>query len=87
SPAYTVLVEELGLQDSWLAAEEQLSPAWTTFPFFSEPEVSEFRIDWILASREVRVLEASINAFDLDGAYPSDHLPVQARVVLPGDRA
>ena len=87
SPAYTVLVEELGLQASWLAAEEQLSPAWTTFPFFSEPEVSEFRIDWILASREVRVLEASINAFDLDGAYPSDHLPVQARVVLPGDRA
>lgn len=86
SPAYTVLVEEFGLQDSWLAAEEQLSPAWTTFPFFSEVEESDFRIDWILASPGIRVESATINAFRLDGVYPSDHLPVQARLQLPGDR-
>ena len=87
SPAYTVLVEEFGLQDSWLATEEQLSPAWTTFPFFSEPEESDFRIDWILASAGVRVKDAKINAFRLDGVHPSDHLPVQAHLELPGDRS
>src|SRR5699024_7005344 len=41
SPAYTVLVEEFGLQDSWTAAEQRLSPAWSTFPHFEDVEESE----------------------------------------------
>lgn len=79
-----MLVERFGLQDSWLAAEERLSPGWSTFPFFEEPTESPFRIDWILASSGVRVRDARIDDFRLDGDYPSDHMPVHATVDLPG---
>jgi endonuclease/exonuclease/phosphatase family metal-dependent hydrolase len=44
------------------------------------------RIDWVLVSPEVKVLKADI-VHDkplLDG-YPSDHYPVTADVLLPGD--
>ena len=78
SPAYSVLVDEFGLQDSWLAAERQLSPAWSTFPHFGEVEESEFRIDWILLSQGVRVLDG-IDDSRPDGVFPSDHLPVRAQ--------
>lgn len=84
SPAYTVLVEDFGLQDSWRAATRRLSPAWGTFPFFGEVEESTHRIDWILLSQGAQVLDARINDTRPDGVFPSDHLPVQARVVLPG---
>ena len=84
SPAYEVLVDDFGLQDSWLAAEQQLSPAWSTFPFFQDVEESPFRIDWILLSQDMQILDARINDTRPDGVFPSDHLPVQARVVLPG---
>lgn len=87
SPAYEVLVEEFGLQDTWRAAERRTSPGWGTFPHFEDVEESDFRIDWILASPDVRVLEASINAMRPDGVFPSDHLPVQARVAVPASAA
>lgn len=83
SPAYEILVERGGLQDSWVAAEQRLSPQLSTFPLFGEVEESDFRIDWILLSQGVRVLDATIDARRPGGAFPSDHLPVQAHVVLP----
>lgn len=83
SPAYTVLVEDFGLQDSWLAAEDRLSPGWGTFPHFHEVEESDVRIDWILLSQGVRVVDARIDDFRLDGIFPSDHLPVRCHVELP----
>lgn len=87
APAYTVLVEEYGLQDSWLAAEERLSPGWGTFPFFRDVEESDFRIDWILLSQDVHVATARIDDFRLDGVFPSDHLPVRAQLELPTARS
>jgi endonuclease/exonuclease/phosphatase family metal-dependent hydrolase len=83
SPAYTVLVDDFGLQDSWRTAQQRLSPAWSTFPHFGEAEESDFRIDWILLSQDAHVLDATINAARPGGIWPSDHLPVQARVLLP----
>jgi endonuclease/exonuclease/phosphatase family metal-dependent hydrolase len=83
SPAYEILVDQAGLQDSWVAAEERLSPQVSTFPFFGEIEESDFRIDWILLSQGVRVLDATICTLRPEGVYPSDHLPVQAHVVMP----
>lgn len=85
SPAYDVLVDSFGLQDSWLSAEEQLSPGWGTFPYFEDVRESEFRIDWILLSSGVHVLDATIDEFRLGGTFPSDHLPVRARIELPGN--
>ena len=87
SPAYTVLVEDFGLQDSWLAAEDRLSPGWGTFPHFHEVEESNVRIDWILLSQGVRVVDARIDDFRLDGIFPSDHLPVRCHVELPAASA
>lgn len=46
-------MEDFGLQDSWLAAEQLLTPGWGTFPFFEDVQESEFRIDWIQLSQEV----------------------------------
>ena len=83
SPAYEVLVEDFGMQDTWLDAAERTTPGWSTFPHFGEVEESPFRIDWILASPGVEVLEASINATRPGGVFPSDHLPVQATVRVP----
>lgn len=83
SSAYTVLVEEFGLQDTWREAAARTTPGWGTFPHFGEVEVADFRIDWILASPGVEVLEAAINAERPGGVFPSDHLPVQASVRLP----
>lgn len=83
SSAYTVLVEDFGLQDSWRVAERRLSPSWGTFPFFGEVQESPFRIDWILLSPGTTVRDARINDTRPGGVFPSDHLPVQARVVLP----
>jgi endonuclease/exonuclease/phosphatase family metal-dependent hydrolase len=42
------------------------------------------RIDWILTTPGVTTRRAEINTFHLDGQYPSDHLPVQAVLRLPG---
>lgn len=83
SPAYGVLVEEFGLQDTWREAAERTTPGWGTFPHFKEVEESDFRIDWILTSPGAEVLEASINAGRPGGVFPSDHLPVQASVRMP----
>lgn len=83
SPAYRVLVDELGLQDSWLAAQRRLTPPWTTFPKFTAPQESPFRIDWVLLSSEIQVLDASITAPHQGDPFPSDHLPVQASIRIP----
>lgn len=44
--------------------------------------VGEKRIDWVLASEGVKVLEAGINTAQPQGVWPSDPTPVQALVKL-----
>jgi endonuclease/exonuclease/phosphatase family metal-dependent hydrolase len=78
SAAYDVLVAEGGLQDTWLAADRQLTPYAGTFPNYGTPNPDGTRIDWILASPGVEVRAAAINTWTRDGRYPSDHTPVQA---------
>lgn len=78
SAPYDVLVTEGGLQDTWLAADRQLTPAVGTFPNYGTPNPAGTRIDWILATPGVEVRSAAINTWTKDGRYPSDHTPVQA---------
>ncbi|MEV0950687.1 endonuclease/exonuclease/phosphatase family protein [Promicromonospora sp. NPDC050249] len=82
SAAYDVLVTEGGLQDTWLAADRQLTPYAGTFPNYGTPNPDGARIDWILASSGVEVRAAAINTWTRDGRYPSDHTPVQALLKL-----
>lgn len=78
SAPYDVLVTEGGLQDTWLAADRQLTPYVGTFPNYGTPNPEGTRIDWILATPGVEVRSAAINTWTRDGRYPSDHTPVQA---------
>ncbi|MFI2490308.1 endonuclease/exonuclease/phosphatase family protein [Promicromonospora kroppenstedtii] len=78
SAPYDVLVTEGGLQDTWRAADRQLTPYMGTFPNYGTPNPEGTRIDWILATPGVEVRSAAINTWTRDGRYPSDHAPVQA---------
>lgn len=83
SGAYETLVGAGPLLDTWDVAEDQLTPAWNTFPGYKDPVAGNDRIDWVLSSKDVRVKRAAINVFrDKNGRYPSDHAPVQALVQL-----
>jgi endonuclease/exonuclease/phosphatase family metal-dependent hydrolase len=84
SGAYRTLVEDGPLVDTWDAAEEQLTPAWGTFPGYEDPVEGGDRIDWVLTIDGLVTTRAAINVWrDASGAYPSDHAPVQALITLP----
>ncbi|MFC8126488.1 endonuclease/exonuclease/phosphatase family protein [Streptomyces sp. NPDC057302] len=70
-----------GLVDTWDAAAER-SKAYATFHGYKPLVPDGDRIDWILATPEVRAHSAAINTFSLGGQFPSDHLPVQASLTL-----
>lgn len=40
------------------------------------------RIDWIVVTPSVRVIDAAIDRTNRDGRYPSDHFPVTALIAL-----
>ncbi|MCW1804767.1 endonuclease/exonuclease/phosphatase family protein [Brachybacterium squillarum] len=84
SGAYTTLVTDGPLLDTWDSAEKRLTPAWGTFPGYEDPVEGNDRIDWICTSEGVRALRTAINVWrDADGRYPSDHAPVQTLIALP----
>jgi endonuclease/exonuclease/phosphatase family metal-dependent hydrolase len=84
SRAVRELLAENTLTDAWAAASDRVSPEWGTFADYRDPRVGGRRIDWILVTPTVRVVRAGINARRIDGRWPSDHLPVQAVVRMPG---
>ena len=66
-----------GLRDTWqvlLRAEDEAS--MTHHNFHGVPQ--QCRMDWILVSREFRVLDAVVVRSNRDGRYPSDHFPYAA---------
>ncbi|CAM4119273.1 endonuclease/exonuclease/phosphatase family protein [Helcobacillus massiliensis] len=84
SGAYTTLVTDGPTEDTWLTAQQQLTPAYGTFPNYKEPVDGGPRIDWVLATPDITVRAAAINTSRAkDGRWPSDHVPVQALVELP----
>ncbi|MEU5895158.1 MULTISPECIES: endonuclease/exonuclease/phosphatase family protein [Streptomyces] len=80
NPVYDTLLGA-GLVDTWDAADRR-SKAYATFHGYKPLTPDGDRIDWILATPGVRIHEAAINTFSLDGQFPSDHLPVQASLTL-----
>ena len=72
------------LVDTWDVAAEHVSEAWGTFPDYRPPRLDRKRIDWILATSGISVSRTGVNVARFDGAWPSDHAPVQAIVTLPG---
>ncbi|MET9863641.1 endonuclease/exonuclease/phosphatase family protein [Streptomyces smyrnaeus] len=81
NPVYDTLLAGGELVDTWDAAGSR-SKLYGTFHGYRPLVPDGDRIDWILASPGVRVRSATINTFERDGQYPSDHLPVQALIEL-----
>ncbi|MEV2254138.1 endonuclease/exonuclease/phosphatase family protein [Streptomyces sp. NPDC050147] len=80
NPVYDTMLGA-GLVDTWDAADER-SKAYATFHGYRPLVPDGDRIDWILATPDVRVHSAAINTFSKGGQFPSDHLPVQASLSL-----
>lgn len=82
SGAVRRLLSHAQLTDSWSAAEDRLTPLWSTLNGYRRPRLTGRRVDWMLVSRDVQVRAAAINAHVFGGIRPSDHLAVQALVRL-----
>jgi endonuclease/exonuclease/phosphatase family metal-dependent hydrolase len=78
--AYDILLAT-GLVDTWDAAAER-GRLYATFHGYKPLTPDGERIDWILATPGTTVHRAVINTFEMNGQFPSDHLPVQATVTL-----
>ena len=72
------------LTDAWAAAGTRLTAEWGTFPNYRAPKRERKRIDWIVVTPGVEVDRIGINSRRPGGVWPSDHLPVQAVLRLPG---
>ncbi|GIE31923.1 metal-dependent hydrolase [Actinoplanes italicus] len=81
SVPYRQLTENAHLRDTWAAAARQ-GPVYATFHGYRPLMAGGPRVDWILTSPDVTVLGALINTHHEGAQFPSDHLPVQARLRL-----
>jgi len=66
------------LTDAWSAARTTLTPEYGTFAGYRAPTPGAARIDHILVTPDVEVHRIGIPGGETYGAWPSDHLPVQA---------
>lgn len=80
SAAFGILVTHGPLRDTWTTGRRRLSDAIGTFPAYGRTDPQGARIDWVLATPDVMVRAAALNAWTHGGRYPSDHIPVQALV-------
>lgn len=79
--AYEILVNPEGLRDTWKEAAERKNEGIATFNGFKK--IGEgARIDWILVRGPVKALSSEIVTFAPDGKFPSDHLPVVAKLKI-----
>lgn len=71
------------LVDLWDTAKDRIGAA-NTWNGFERPDPAQARrIDWILATEGVVALSCEIDAVEKAGHFPSDHMPVIARIILP----
>lgn len=80
--AYSILVEDGFLKDTWQLARQRRGEGLGTFNGFKAVPQNNVRIDWILAKGYVDVDATEIVTFSKDGQFPSDHCPLVAWVNL-----
>ena len=83
SAVHEVLTEpESALKDTWQAlGGDEGNSAFTHHGFNGVPQHA--RMDWILVSPGIQVLDARIIRDAFNGGYPSDHYPYMADLKLP----
>jgi len=79
---YHLLTGAAGLSDAWTHAARR-GPAYATIHNYEALVPDGIRADWILTTPGITVPAALMNTYRPGGQYPSDHLPVQARLRLP----
>ena len=72
------------LVDTWSFAPARRTAEWGTFNNYRRPRIGARRIDAVLVSPEVGVRAVGIDPRPTGTSWPSDHLPVQAIVRIPG---
>ncbi len=73
---------ETKLFDTWQVLEKpEDETSYTHHGFTGKPRHA--RMDWVLADASFRVTDARILRDAEDGAYPSDHFPYMADLVMP----
>ena len=82
SATVAALLEDGVLRDAWQAARRRVTPEYATFARYRSPRLGR-RIDWIMTTPDIGVESIAIHADQIDGGWPSDHLPVQAALLLP----
>jgi endonuclease/exonuclease/phosphatase family metal-dependent hydrolase len=82
SQVYHLLVNQAGYRDSWTAAPRR-GPSYATIHNYRPLVPDGEQDDWILTTPGVTTLAALMNTYRRGTQYPSDHLPVQARLRLP----
>ncbi|WP_114855429.1 endonuclease/exonuclease/phosphatase family protein [Brachybacterium sp. YJGR34] len=84
SEPHAILTDDGTTLDTWNSTGEKLTKSWGTFPNYKDPVDRAGRIDWVLTTPDISTTVAAINVSrSRDGAFPSDHTPVQALVTLP----
>ena len=78
--AYSILVNDGFLTDTWNSAKERRGEIVRTFHNFNGPVAGDARIDWILSRGPVACDATEIVTFQKNGQYPSDHFPVMSWV-------
>ena len=81
-PVYDTMLRQGRLADSWTLAARR-GEQYGTWHGYHGPVTGGERIDWILTSPAIATTWTSISTYCDRGHYPSDHLPVQAALVLP----
>jgi endonuclease/exonuclease/phosphatase family metal-dependent hydrolase len=82
SQVYHLLVDQAGLRDSWTTASRR-GPSYATIHNYQPLVPNGERDDWILTTPGITAVAALMNTYRRGTQYPSDHLPVQARLRLP----
>jgi endonuclease/exonuclease/phosphatase family metal-dependent hydrolase len=79
---YDAMVTQAGYRDTWPTAPVR-GRAYGTVHNYLPPWPNGQRVDWILTTPGVASVGALMNTYRAGNQYPSDHLPVQARLRLP----
>lgn len=80
--AFTGAPQADAFVEAWTVAERRLGEDVETFHAYASEPTGEGRIDWILVRGDVRVEAVGTNTTTVDGAFASDHWPVQAVIEL-----
>ena len=80
---YNDILDGDTLVDCFETAAGRVGEKWGTFPNYRAPRREHKRIDWVLATPNVVVLQCGINVTRYGGGWASDHAAVQAVVAFP----